>query len=94
MKKNELGGLIYPQADVAKAKAADLITLPSDVKGTNCSNCKFIKLPDKFCQHPKLQLPVAETMCCAYWDNKGAVRQWKEKKEASWRNVLRTEKAV
>lgn len=62
--------------EMERAKSADLITLPKDVKGTNCSNCKFVKLPEKFCTHPKVDMPVNERMCCAFWDAIGVIRPW------------------
>lgn len=61
-----------------RAKHADLITLPKDVPGTNCSNCRFVKKSKDgaFCEHEKVQLPVTPRMCCKYWDNKGVKRPW------------------
>lgn len=81
---NNKGGFSYADSlQVSRAKAADLITLPRNVEGTNCGNCSFIKIIDKqkgtgFCIHPQVQLPVTARMCCAFWDNKGATRQWKK----------------
>jgi hypothetical protein len=40
LKKDKNGGII-PQ-DMKTAKKADLISLPPDVEGTNCGNCRFI----------------------------------------------------
>lgn len=64
--------------EMARAESVDLVTLPDDVKGTNCSNCKFIQMPEKFCGHPKVQMSVNERMCCALWDAEGTYRPWKE----------------
>lgn len=80
---NKNGG-INPQSqeDLIKAKEVDLITLPKDIKGTNCFNCKFNKIVDTenrigYCTNPKVKQLVNERMCCALWDNKGVERPWK-----------------
>lgn len=65
---NDDGGYEYTGKDEKKADACGLITLPSDVKGTNCSNCIFFK--DNFCDNKSLLLPVTKKMCCSYWDKK------------------------
>jgi hypothetical protein len=70
------GGLI--PTDLKRAQRADLITLPLDVSGTNCGNCRFIhhgKTQDH-CAHPAVAQPVNERMCCAFWDNDGVRRSW------------------
>ncbi len=57
---------------------ADFITLPASVQGTNCMNCQYEE--GGKCGHPKLTgLEVTERDCCAYWDNPGATREWREK---------------
>jgi ribosome modulation factor len=56
-------------------KAADFVTLPESVKGTNCSNCRFQE--NKVCQNPEIQgQPVTERNCCALWDAEGTQRPW------------------
>ena len=68
---NEQGG-INPENDeaIAKAKEADLITLP----GTK------IGVTDKrFCNNEKVLMFVTSRMCCAYWDNEGVQRPWEKK---------------
>ena len=72
-KVDEQGGLI--PTDKEKAKAADLITLPEGVTGTNCQNCKFIK--NGYCTHPKVRMPVNDRNCCALWDAEGTLRHFK-----------------
>jgi len=61
-----------------RAKAADLVTLPENVEGTNCANCKFIDLKEKMCKHPQVDQKVSERMCCALWDAEGTIREWEE----------------
>jgi len=82
LRKNNQGGLlIYNKEDLERAKAADLVTLPEDVKGTNCYNCMYIfdKKDDiGFCKHPKVAQYVNERMCCALWDNRKIYRQFGE----------------
>lgn len=76
---NQEGGLDPQNAkDMAKSKKVDLITLPMNVLGTNCGNCKFINEEKNFCTHDDVQLPVTERMCCALWDNEGVKRPWKK----------------
>lgn len=48
-----------------RAKKAGLITLPEDVKGTNCGNCKFFN--KGFCGHQEVSQPVLKSQCCDYW---------------------------
>lgn len=81
--ENGIGGLSYPSDLEHIAKEVDLITLPKDVAGTNCGNCSFARAMDKStgryqCVNPKINLPVTDRMCCALWDNQGAVRQWQK----------------
>lgn len=82
-KKNEEGGLEYSDKDQKTAKKVDLITLPSSIEGTNCSNCKYVKITDKekglgFCEHKDVQLPVTARMCCALWDHMDVKRSWEK----------------
>jgi hypothetical protein len=73
--KNSDGGL-DPLTDKQKKiwKKADLITLPAEIKGTNCGNCSFYK--DGFCEHKAIKDKVTPRMCCAYWDNLKVVRKF------------------
>lgn len=64
-----------------RAKEADLITLPENIEGTNCGNCKFVDLKNKMCLHPKVAQKVSEKMCCALWDAEGVVREWENNEE-------------
>lgn len=81
--KNNAGGYIYSESENKIAEPVDLITLPSDIVGTNCANCKFIQDKEEalrgkgYCIHPKILLPVTARMCCALWDNTHAIRSWK-----------------
>jgi hypothetical protein len=68
-----------------RAKAADLVTLPETIVGTNCSNCIFIDLETKTCKHPQVLQKVSERMCCAFWDAPGTLRAWETEKEAKQR---------
>lgn len=63
----------------ARYKHADLITLPSSVEGTNCSNCKFVKKVENglnFCEHEDVKMYVTPRMCCKYWDHEDVKRDW------------------
>lgn len=81
---NKEDGIDYTSVeDNNKAKKADLITLPEEVKGTNCANCKFVKIIEEkaglgFCEHPDVKLNVTKRMCCKLWDHNNASRSWKK----------------
>ncbi len=80
-KLNTIGGYDYPKGEQPIAKKVDLITLPESVEGTNCFNCLYIKNDDNkkgFCTHKDIRLNVTKRMCCALWDNKGALRSWEK----------------
>lgn len=64
-----------------RAKNVDLITLPKDIKGTNCANCKFIDIEREYCTHKDVAQKVSPRMCCALWDAEGVKREWETKKE-------------
>lgn len=72
-------------------EAADFITLPQDVFGTNCSNCTFNKegvcgFKGKLNGEP-VDLRgqrVNAANCCAAWNNPGVLRTWKEKGWRGW----------
>jgi hypothetical protein len=76
VKKNSQGGVV-PQ-DLESAKKVDLITLPEDVPGTNCFNCKWIEKKGDVghCKHPKVDQMVNDRNCCSLWDNSGVERPW------------------
>lgn len=78
-KTDEQGGLI--PKDEERAKAADVITLPKGIDGTNCGNCLFIKKikgrEHKHCLHPEVDMPVNDRMCCKHWDAYGTGRHFK-----------------
>ena len=79
-KKNKLGGMNPENSkQIEKFKKYDLITLPKDVSGTNCSNCKFvtnIKNGVGFCDNKKIKEHVTARNCCVLWDAKGVIRSW------------------
>ena len=87
MKINKNEGIDYKDEDsVGRAKSVDLITLPKKIEGTNCANCKFVKILDEsrgrgFCTNKDILLPVTAHMCCALWDAEGSGRSWKDKKK-------------
>ena len=63
---------------LARSKSVDLVTLPSDVVGANCGNCKFFDSERKYCNHEKVDQAVSANMCCAEWDHEGAIREWEK----------------
>jgi hypothetical protein len=76
--KNSNGGLT-PSAkfDLSRSEYADLISLPKDVPGTNCSNCLYIN--NGICHNSRLYgIQVNERMCCIYWDHEGSIRPWED----------------
>lgn len=69
LKLNDQGGVAAPDSEhLALAKKGDLVTLP--MAGS----------PDeaRVCGHKEIDQVVTDHMCCAYWDNPGAMREWKE----------------
>jgi hypothetical protein len=80
VKFNELGGIEAQHEDELKrAKKVDLITMPRDIDGTNCFNCKFIR--DKkervgYCSHKDVSQDVNKRMCCVRWSRTGEYRQF------------------
>lgn len=81
---NDLGGTKPAnKEEESRAKKVDLITLPKNIDGTNCGNCKFFKSLDKktglgLCQHKEVDQEVTDSMCCAKWDSKGVERDFKK----------------
>jgi hypothetical protein len=76
-KKDAAGGLV-PE-NMERAKKVDLITLPPDVEGTNCFNCKWVghkKGDVRFCEQPQVKQLVNKRMCCAKWDRTDINRPW------------------
>lgn len=72
---NKNGGVISKTyKELSRAKDVDLITMPKDIDGTNCSNCRFIK--DGFCRHPRVKQKVNNRMCCVLWSRPGEYRQF------------------
>lgn len=80
---NDQGGVFHSPAEMRRAKAVDLGTLPTSIPGTNCGNCRFFKTGGSasgvsvgLCAHPAVKMIVSERECCGKWDNKGYLRQW------------------
>ena len=64
---NRQGGLDPEHsADLANAKASDLVTLP----GRGTAREAF------FCEHENIKQWVTDRMCCIYWDAPGVHRSW------------------
>jgi hypothetical protein len=85
LEKNDLGGINDHDGEaLERAKAVDLITLPQDIKGTNCYNCKWISSDKKsygaMCKQPKVKQYVNQRMCCILWSSKGEYRPFKRDK--------------
>jgi hypothetical protein len=62
-----------------RAEKADLVTLPEDVKGTNCANCRYVDPERDYCNHKDVAQSLksgSKRMCCALWDSKGTKRAW------------------
>lgn len=89
MSLNRNGGVVTEtRSDLLRAKKADLITLPKRIEGTNCGNCVFFSEGDIIkktvqsdiqlgqCNHPAIAQAVSDRMCCAAWDQTGAIRAW------------------
>jgi hypothetical protein len=78
--RDSLGGIV-PES-MARARAADLITLPSYVAGTNCGTCQFFTTGRDagMCTHKKVNMPVSTFQCCIYWDAPGTYRAWEAEK--------------
>jgi hypothetical protein len=79
---NEQDGFQYlDREDAKRAVGCDLGTLPLEIQGTNCGNCKYARasVQDRNiieCAHPAVRLPVTARMCCAFWDSIGFKRAW------------------
>ncbi len=68
---NNEGGIDPKNRDeLDRAKNADLITLPGGSKEDAKSK--------KLCHNEKVKMYVTVRMCCAYWDNAGVKRPWKQ----------------
>lgn len=85
-RKNALDGINDIDAPAIKrAKEADLVTLPEDITGTNCYNCKWISQYKRvnygMCTHPKVRQNVNKRMCCALWARDGMYTPFKRSKE-------------
>lgn len=85
LNENDQGGVNETDRPaLARAKKVDLVTLPEDIKGTNCYNCKWIsKHKDKdkaMCTHSEVRQYVNGRMCCILWSNEGEYRPFKREK--------------
>jgi hypothetical protein len=86
LERNDLDGINDMDKDaLERAKSVDLVTLPKDVKGTNCYNCKWISLNKKpygsMCKNKKVNQFVNARMCCVLWANKGMYEPFERDKE-------------
>lgn len=64
---------------VERARKVDLVTLPNDIPGTCCDNCRFVASGKDWCDHPDVAqaLPSGRKhMCCDLWDRPGVERAW------------------
>lgn len=86
LETNSQGGF-DPQSDKQnqKFKKVDLLTLPEEVKGTNCGNCEYMRKQGKigFCKHEDVQDWVTDRMCCNRWSHEGARRAWEKNQEGT-----------
>lgn len=80
-----LGGVV--PADLDRARDVDFVTLPLNVQGTNCGNCRFVdygysrstgESHGAFCMHPRVRFAVNDRCCCALWDAKGTLRHFED----------------
>lgn len=74
---NEQGG-VEPQNKRA-AKLVNLLTLPLEVKGANCENCRYYNSFNKlagFCHNPKVKQFVNKRMHCALWSTPGELKEY------------------
>lgn len=83
LEKNDDNGINDLDKDALdRAKKADLVTLPEDVKGTNCYNCRWISKDKKaygaMCVNKKVKQYVNARMCCALWDARGVYRPFEK----------------
>jgi hypothetical protein len=84
LRLNNQGGTIPSnETDKQRAEAADLITLPRAIEGTNCFNCEYIR-PLKGagargvgdCVHPDVAQMVTFRQCCIFWNAPGTRRDF------------------
>ncbi len=60
--------------NVDKARAAKLVSLPLNMKGANCGNCKAFEPYQEnsckgHCSNPKLNMRVYDSQICRHWNN-------------------------
>lgn len=77
MKPNAEGGY-YPATPQEKRvyRKVDLITLPPQIPGTNCGNCKWWF--NGYCKNPQIRQRVTERMCCVLWTRDEVKRPWEK----------------
>lgn len=80
---NKLYGVVDDETKALKrAKDADLITLPQNIEGTNCYNCKYVhdtKTEVSICNKPEVNQYVNSRMCCIFWSHSGEYRAFEGK---------------
>lgn len=89
-KLNDRGGYDYTGDALLRAQKVDLITLPPNIEGTNCSdtNCTLYG-KNNFCIHKRIQLPITDRMSCAWWDNEDVIRPWGKPVEIDFSGILK-----
>lgn len=60
------GAIIRSRESLSLARMADLITLPGKISPRGA----------RMCVNPRIDQPVNDRMCCDYWDNSEALREW------------------
>jgi hypothetical protein len=63
--------------EAGRARRADLVTFPPEVKMANCANCKFVRPGENYCDHEDVDQPLpdgATKMVCRRWDAPGTDR--------------------
>lgn len=86
-----LGGIV--PINLSAAKRVDLVTLPDDVAGANCGNCKKWIVPwevNGFCSHPEVQMEVSRSQCCARWEHPDMIRAWETASHTENNGELKT----
>jgi hypothetical protein len=64
-------------AAMKRAILSGLFTLPVEILGANCFNCKYVKRTENSvgtCSNPKVNQAVTDKMCCTLWDQVGVIR--------------------
>ncbi len=79
--QTQLSDTASEEEELKRAEKADLVTLPDNVKGTNCGNCMYVNSDTFQCMNKDVDQKVTDRMCCALWDAVGTGRKWKQDKK-------------